>query len=70
VKHAVGDHLLTSRNSLVFFNSICHHFNIVNVYVVWVREATIGVQSDGLLDVPEQRRMLYPYAGNCAAPDQ
>jgi hypothetical protein len=63
------NHLLTPRNSFIFFNSIGHHFNIVNVYMVWIREDPIGVQSDGLLDVPEQRRMSYPYAGDCAAPD-
>jgi hypothetical protein len=38
--------------------------------MMWVREAAIGVQGDGLLDVTEQRRMPYPYAGDCVAPDQ
>ncbi len=70
MKHTIGDHLLTFRNSFVLFDGIGHHFNIVNVYVMWVREAAIGVQGDGLLDVSEQRRVPYPYAGDGVASDQ
>ena len=59
-----------SRNSFIFLNSNGHYFNVVDIYVLWVGEAMISVQGDCLLDVPEQRRMPYPHAGNCVAPEQ
>ncbi len=52
MKHAIGDHLLTFRNSFVFLNSIGHYFNVINVDLVRIQEATVGVQGYGLLDVP------------------
>ncbi len=53
MKHAIRDHLLTFRNSFVFLDSIGHYFNVIDVNVVRIREAMVGVQGYGLLDVPE-----------------
>ena len=67
VEHTIGDHLLAFRYCFKFLNSISHYFNVVNIYLVGVRQPPVDVQGHGLLDVPSQRRVAYTCTGDGVA---